>query len=83
MRKVLIEIAVPAADISYDVEVSLSCTVSELNMLICDYVKNNISDKFIPSSDTILIDAKTQKALMHNEKLGNRGISNGSKLILI
>ena len=83
MRKVLIEIAVPAADINYDVEVSLSCTAGELNMLICDYVKNNNSDKFIPSSDTILIDAKTKKALILNEKLGNRGISNGSKLILI
>ena len=83
MRKVLIEIAVPAADISYDVEVSLSCMADELNMLICDYVKNNASDKFLTSSDTILIDAKTQKALMPNEKLGNLGLSNGSKLFLM
>lgn len=83
MRKILIEIAVPAADINYDVEVALSCTVGELNMLICDYVKNNTSDKFTPSSDTILIDEKTQKALIPNDKLGNLGLLNGSKLILI
>ena len=83
MRKILIEITVPAADINYAVEVSPSCTADELNMLICDYVKNNASDKFLPSSDSVLIDAKTQKLLMLNEKLGNLGLLNGAKLILI
>lgn len=83
MKKVLIEIVVPAADISYNIEAPLSMTISDLTVLVCRTVRDSLYEKFIPDDTSLLYDASTKKILNANSLIGELNIKNGSKLILL
>ena len=83
MRKIIIEIVVSAADAAYNVEAPLSMTISDLTILVCKAIKDNLSDIFVPDDGTLLCDANTKKILDNSSLIGELNIKNGSKLILL
>ena len=83
MRRVIVNVYVPALCISYDIFIPADCRIFEAAELIIKAVAELSSGQFIPNCDTALVMRKSGKILDLNRKVSDIGIANGSKLMLI
>ena len=83
MNKLMIEIYLPAAGISYDVRIPVDVRIGEMIPLIETCMAELEDGYFIPSKDSILCDRNTGVVLDVNLTAGEMGIVNGTKLMLI
>lgn len=83
MDKVLVEVFLPASNMSYDIYVPISSPMSEVLLLVCTALKDLAHGKFKPSEDTVLCEASSGIIYNINMSVTELGIRNGSRLILI
>ena len=83
MNKVLVEIALPAAGMSFDVYIPLESRMSEVRTLVTGVLSELSDGKFKGSESTLICDAGSGIIFNINMTVAGLGIRNGSKLMLI
>jgi hypothetical protein len=83
MNKVLVEIFLPAANMSFDVYLPLESPMSEVLVLVSSLM-NDLSDgKYKATGNEVLCDAASGIIYNINMAVAELGIKNGSRLMLI
>lgn len=83
MNKILIEIDIPAAGKNFDMFVPLHLKMSEFTSMICKEAVAMSDGLFVPNSDTAVCDATEGTILNVNMSIGELGLKNGSRLMII
>ncbi|MBQ5994624.1 MAG: methyltransferase [Clostridia bacterium] len=83
MDKVLVEIFVPVANMSYDVFIPQTSLMSEVLSLVVDSITSLSQGKFKGDETSVLCDAQTGSIFNINLSIYELGIKNGSRLMLI
>lgn len=83
MNKIMIELYLPAAGVSYDVRISGESRIGEIIPLLEACMAELAEGYFVPKADSLLCDRKTGVVLNVNLTVNEMGILNGTKLMLI
>ena len=83
MDKVIVEIYLPAAEQSFDVQIPLSMKVYEIITLASKSIETISEGCFALSDQTTLCDRETGAILNMNITADELGFKNGTKLMLI
>lgn len=83
MNKILVEIFLPAANMSFDVYIPLESQMSEVLTLVSSLLSDLSDGKYKATNDAVLCDATTGIIFNINMAIAELGIKNGSKLMLI
>jgi hypothetical protein len=83
MSKILVEIKVPAADITRDVFIPYECHLYEIVELVKTALSEEVAHGFRGVDDTVLCDAETGQVFDINLTPEEVGLRNGSRLLLI
>lgn len=83
MNKILVEVRLPSADVTYDVYFPLESPISEVVQLTSKLMSELSGGHFKADKNTVLCDAATGKVLNINTTVFESGLKNGSKLLLI
>lgn len=83
VSKILVEVAVPAADARLDVLIPYESRFAEVLELVKAAFTDEVASTFEPSDDTILCDAGTGAIFNLNLTSEELGLVNGSRLILM
>lgn len=83
MKKILVEVYIPAADVSFDVYISLQSKLYEVLYLFKNSFTELLNGYFIASDDTVICDRKTGTIFNINMSVEELELINGSKLMLI
>lgn len=83
MDKILVEVYVPVAGMSYDVFIPRQSMFYEVQELIEKSVREWVADVFIIWEDTALCFRDTGEIVNINVSVEELGLKNGSKLMLI
>lgn len=82
-KKVLVEVAVPAAGTKYDVFIPLESRLGEVLKLLSCVLSELSEGKYKASENAVLCDARTGIILDVNIEVAELQIKNGSALMLI
>lgn len=82
-NKVLVEIFVPAANMSYDVFIPLDSKMSDVILLVSNMLSDLSNGKYKATEDAVLCDAKTGMIYNVNLEIAELGINNAAHLLLI
>lgn len=83
MNKLLVEVVVPAADMSVDMYIPLESKLSEVISLMAKAISDMTNGKYQATQDAILCEAGTGMIYNINMEVAELGLQNGSKLLLI
>lgn len=83
MRKVLVEVFLPAAAREFDVYIPLESTIREITRMLAVALEELSTGQFEADGDIILCDADTEEILNPGNTAGELHIENGSRLILV
>lgn len=83
MDKILVEVYLPAAGSSFDVIVPCDLRLFEAIMMLSKILSELCQGYFISSEDTVMCDKESGAILNINMSVGELGLCNGSKLMLI
>ncbi len=81
--KVLVEILVPASGESFDVYLPLTGRLSNVIPLVSEALTSLSGGKFKATEDSILCDRESGSIFNINMCIGELGIANGARLMLI
>jgi hypothetical protein len=82
-EKTLFSIFLPATGLSYDVWIPKEISVYDATQLVSRLLAERESRFFVPSGQTALYNAVDGAELRGDACIGNLGLSNGTRLILI
>ncbi len=83
MRKVLVEVFLPAAAREFDVYIPLEITIREITRMLAVALEDLSTGQFEADGDVILCDADAEEILNPGNTAGELHIENGSRLILL
>jgi hypothetical protein len=83
MNKVLVEIFLPAAGMSFDVYIPLESKMSEVLVLVSSLLSDLSDGKYKASGSAVLCDAESGIIYNINMAVAELGIQNGSRLMLV
>ena len=83
MRKVLVEVFVPAIDARYDVFIPITSQIAEVLELLKKAVVDLSGGRFIATDETAVCYRENGAVINVNMTVYELGIHNGSKLMLI
>jgi hypothetical protein len=83
MDKVLVEIFLPAANMSFDVYLPIKRRMSEVMPLINKVISDLSEGKYQATDDAVLYERKSGVVCDVNSTIEKLGIKNGSQLMLI
>lgn len=83
MSKILVRVAVPAADKQRDVFIPYESRMHEVTELVKVVFSDETAHSFAPVADTVLCDAATGAMCDVNKTAEELGLRNGSRLLLI
>ena len=83
MDKVLVEVFLPAAGVSYDVYIPQSSRMSEVLGLVSKVIEDLSKGKYKITAESVLCDRNAGIIFNINLSVAELGIKNGSKLMLI
>ncbi len=82
-RKILVEVYLPQAGISFDVFIPTDSRMSEVTALVSEALSALSGGRFRGDSDTVLCDRDTGMIYNMNMEIAELPIENGSRLMLI
>lgn len=82
-NKVLVEIAVPASGMKFDVFIPLDIKMSDVVKMVATSLTDLSEGKYIATNEAVLCDASTGVICDVNREVAELEIKNGSKLLLI
>ena len=83
MSRILVKVAVPAADKERDVFIPYECRMLEITELVKAVFSEETAHSFAPAADTVLCDGETGAVHDVNRTAEELGLRNGSRLLLI
>lgn len=83
MNKILVEIFLPAANMSFDVYIPVESKMSEILTLVSSLLSELSDGKYKATKDAVLCDTQTGIIFNINMAISELGIQHGSKLMLI
>lgn len=83
MNKIMIELYLPAARVSYDVRIPGESRIGEIIPLLAACMSELAEGYYVPNTDSLLCDRNTGVVLDINLTVNEMGILNGTKLMLI
>ena len=83
MTKIMVEVYLPSAQKSFDVQIPADTQLSQTKALIAHALSQMSNGLFSEKSESLLCDRATGKILNINMTAFELGLKNGSKLMLI
>ena len=83
MSKILVEVAVPAANLRRDLFIPYECRLAEITKLVKAVFAGETGDSFAPVAGTLLCEAGSGAIYDVNKTPEELGLQNGSRLLLI
>lgn len=83
MDKILVEVYLPSAELTYDVYIPIESKISEITQLISNAITDISDNKYKKGVDITLCDFLTGKEYNQNTKVFETNLENGSKLMLV
>lgn len=82
VNKVLIEVKLPSAGISYDLSVPVSMQIGTMTQLIASVFAKLSNGVYMASPESVVCEQSTGKGYDINARVGETDIKNGTKLFL-
>jgi hypothetical protein len=83
MNKIIIEVHVPAIDFVYDAKVPRDIQVWEVTKLLSEMVAALHPGQYTKENPAVLCDYETGQMLPVNELVGESGLVNGARVLLV
>lgn len=83
MSKILVEVYVPSANLTYDVYIPIESKISEITQLISNAITDVSDNKYRQGLEITLCDFSTGKEYDKNLRVFETNMDNGSKLMLV
>ena len=83
MDKILVEVYLPSAELTYDVYIPIESKISEITQLISNAITDISDNKYKKGVDITLCDFLTGKEYNKNTRVFETNLENGSKLMLV
>ena len=83
MDKILVEVYLPSAVLTYDVYIPIESKISEITQLISNAITDISDNKYKKGVDITLCDFLTGKEYNQNTRVFETNLENGSKLMLV
>ena len=83
MNKVLVEVYVPSANLTYDAYIPLESKISEVAELLASAISYLADNKYRKGREVILCDFSTGKEYDKNAHVFEENIDNGCKIMII
>ena len=83
MDKILVEVYLPSAELTYDVYIPIESKISEIAQLISNAITDISDNKYKKGVDITLCDFLTGKEYNQNTRVFETNLENGSKLMLV
>lgn len=83
MDKILVEVYLPSAELTYDVYIPIESKISEITQLISNAITDISDNKYKKGVDITLCDFLTGKEYNQNTRVFETNLENGSKLMLV
>ena len=83
MRRVLVEIMIPAIGKSYDLYLPEGVKISEVVSTMSDMLSETDGNFYCPTEDAVLCDRKTGQAYSNSMSIDEMDMFNGKKFMLI
>lgn len=83
MDKILVEVYLPSAELTYDVYIPIESKISEITQLISNAITDISDNKYKKGVDITLCDFLTGKEYKQNTRVFETNLENGSKLMLV
>lgn len=83
MDKILVEVYLPSAELTYDVYIPIESKISEIAQLISNAITDISDNKYKKGVDITLCDFLTGKEYNKNTRVFETNLENGSKLMLV
>ena len=80
--KVLVEVYVPSANITYDAYIPLESKIGEVAILLSNAISDLSDNKYKRNEEITLCDFLTGKEFDNNLKVYQTNIDNGSKIMI-
>lgn len=82
MSKVLVEVYVPSANMTYDAYIPLESKIEEVAKLLADAITDLAENKYKRGQEVIMCDFTTGKEYDKKLRVFETDINNGSKIII-
>lgn len=83
MSKILVEVYVPSANLTYDVYIPIESKISEITQLISNAITDVSDNKYRQGLEITLCNFSTGKEYDKNLRVFETDMDNGSKLMLV
>lgn len=83
MKKILIEVYLPAAGKTYQIWVSAEAYVYQVTELLLELFQKMRMDAFLPNQNSVLCDRMSGEILPPGQMMVEAGVRNASRLMLI
>lgn len=83
MKKITLEIIVPASGNRYEMRFPRNLRVSDAEKMVNDYLRLRSDESFVPGADTLLCSSVSGRPLESNLFIEELGLGNGDKLFVI
>lgn len=81
-NKILLEICLPAVEKSFDVRIPRQLKVAQAAVMLAEFIKKQ-DVEYIPTAQSTLCDMENGRAFDPNAFIGDLGLHNGSKVMMI
>ncbi len=83
MKKITLEVVVPASGNKYEMRFPRNIKVSDAEKMVNDYLRLRSDESFVPGADTLLCSSGSGRPLEGNLFIEELGLGNGDKLFVI
>lgn len=81
-NKILLEVYLPAAAMSFDIRIPRQLKVAQATSMLVEFLKKQ-DEEYIPTGESVLCDMETGKSFDANAFIENVGLHNGSRIMVI
>ena len=83
MKKISLEIYVPASGNMYEMRIPRNLTVAKVNDMIADFLRRRTDISFLPTEETALCSPLSGAPLDDSLFIDDLGLKNGDRLLVI
>lgn len=81
-NKILLEICLPAVEKSFDVRIPRQLKAAQAAAMLAEFIKKQ-DVEYIPTAQSVLCDMESGRAFDANAFIGDLGLHNGSKVMMV
>lgn len=81
-NKILLEVFLPAAEITFEIRIPRQLRVAQAASMLTEFLKKR-DEGYIPTKESVLCDMESGRIFESGAFIGNIGLQNGSRVMLI